>query len=464
MRRIALWVIGVWILQPVNAQTLTSALADDQLPAFRMQHFPASFHPARMKSDFLISGGSASFYSNIFYLKNTNILDLRDKVQMLLVMQEEETSDSKMDAIGLGFHTGRSRYQAAGQATFYGPAFWHRISQHWSVGIYSRIGVMGSAGDIPNELNYPSYDSQKNNQPFLIRSFSGSAFSMASIGVHASRNISLPDWEINAGVNLQWNFGLDMLGVRMNQDINSWTKLQNNGVRISNASVQWQYTYSNENLENYKLKINGQGASADFGIALRPKKSRLKWEAMLSLNQIGFIQYNKSTKVHNVEFENAVELNAEEFKSFTDLRSYSANLETKFMKSDGSSSTSEKIAIPTNGSISGSFLIHLDANVQFQSLFSLPFTNADSRVIMGFQYDFRYWKLFPYATLTNWQTYSPGLAIRAGYFTLGSNNVSAFFNSDRLDHADFNLLFSYNWVEWSQKKLRKNRNNKCYSF
>jgi hypothetical protein len=464
MRRIALWVIGVWILQPVKAQFLTSALADEQLPAFRMQHFPASFHPEKMKSDFLITGGSANFYSNIFYLKNSSLLDLRSKAEFLQTMEDSETSDSKMDAIGLEFHTGASRYQTALQATLYGPAFWYRINQDWSVGIYSRIGAMGSTGDIPDEINYPTYDAQSINQPFKIRAFSASALSMASLGLHASRNISLPDWELNVGMNVQWNLGLDMLGLRMHQDINAWTKIPNNGVRISNASVRWQYTYSNENQNQYLTQINGHGASADFGIAMRPKKSSLKWEAILSVNQIGFIVFNKNTEIYDIAFDKEIELNSAEFSSFTDLRSYSANLATRLAGSDYKSSISDKIVVPTHGSISGSFLIHIDSHIQIQSLFSLPFSNADPRLIMGVQYGFRYWKIFPYLTLTNWQTYSPGLAIRAGYLTLGTNNVSAFFKSATLDHADFHLLFSYNWMERSAKRIRKQRYDKCYFF
>lgn len=464
MRLLALWVISVWILQPVNAQTLTSALADDQLPAYRMQHFPAFFQPARLKSDFLIAGGSANFYSNILYLKNTSVLDLRSKVQMLVAMQDDDNSGSKMDAVGLGFYTGRSSYQAAGQATFHGPAFWYKINSEWSVGVYSRLSVMGSAGDIPDEINYPSLDSKRINQSFQIRTFSGNAMSMASIGIHAAKNISLRDWEINAGMNLQWNFGLDMIGIRMNQDIDAYTKLQNNRVRISNASVHWQYTSTNQDLDKYEMKVNGQGASIDIGFAIRPKKSYLKWEAMLSLNQIGFIEYNKSTESHDITFNQPMEFNSSDFSSFTDLQSYSAKIQSYTMGSDGKLNPETKVLVPTKGAISGSFMIHLDSHVQLQSLFSMPFSNADSRIILGVQYDFRYWKVFPYATLTNWQTYSPGLAIRAGYFTLGSNNVSAFFMSESLNHADFHLLFSYNWSEKSLKKMKHNQYNKCYSF
>lgn len=464
MRRIALWVIGVWILQPVEAQVLTSAMADDQLPAYRMQHFPASFHPEKMKSDFLLTGGSASVYTNMFYLKNSSILDLKQKVELLSTMQEDENSVSKMDAIGLGFHTGRSRYQTAVQATFYGPAFWHRINHVWTVGLYSRLSVLGSAADTPDEINYPVYDAKPSNQAFQIRSFSISVLSMASLGVHVSRNIFLRDWELNVGMNLQWNLGLDMLGMKMNQGINAWTKLQNTGVSISNASVQWQYTYPNENRNKYASQINGHGASVDFGIALRPKRSSLKWEAILSLNQIGFIEFNKSTEIHDIQFNKAVELNSSDFSSFTNLQSYSANLEAKLAGSDSKSNPSDKVMVPTKGSISGSFLIHMDSHLQFQSLFSLPFSNADPRLMMGIQYAFRYWKVFPYAALTNWQTYSPGLAIRAGYLTLGSNNLSAFFNSATLDHADFYLLISYNWTERLTKKIRKQRYDKCYSF
>ncbi len=464
MRHLALWVICVWILHPVNGQTLTSALADDQLPAFKMQHFPASFHPVWMKSDILITGGSANFYSNIFYLKNTNLFELRSKVDMLRTMQADEAAGSKMDAIGLDFHTGRSRYQAAGQATLFGPAFWYKINSEWSVGIYSRLSVLGSAGNIPDEINYPSYDSKRTNQPFNIRSFSGNAMSMGSIGAHASRNISFSDWDVNVGMNVQWNFGLDMLGVRMNQDIDAWTKLENNSVRISNASIHWHYTYTNETLSKYKLKVNGQGASLDFGIAIRPKKSSLKWEAMLALNQLGFIEYYKSTESHDIAFDRAIELNSADFSSFNDLRSYSAKLEEQALGREAGMSTVNKVLVPTKGSLSGSFLIHMDPNLQIQSLISFPFSLADPRLIVGVQYNFRYWKVFPYATLTNWQTYSPGLSIRAGYFTLGSNNVSAFFNSDRLDHADLHLLFSYNWNDKSLKKKRNRGTDKCYSF
>lgn len=464
MRLLALWVISVWILQPVNAQTLTSALADDQLPAFRMQHFPAFFQPLQLKSDFLLSGGSANFYSNIFYLKNTGILDLRSKAEVIMAMQENENAGSKMDAIGLGFHTGRSRYQAAGQATFHGPSFWYKINSDWSVGVYSRMSVMGSAGDIPDEINYPTFDSKRIHQSFQIRTFSGHAISMASVGFHAARYISINDWEIKAGINLQWNFGLDMVGIRMNQDIAAYTKLNNNSVRISNASVHWQFTSTNQGLSKYTPEVNGHGASIDFGFAIRPKKSSLKWEAILSLNQLGFIEYKKSTESHDITFDQVKEFNSSDFGLFTDLQSYSAKIQSYTMGSDSKGNPGTRVMVPTSGSVSGSFLIHLDSHVQLQSLFSMPFSNADSRMMLGVQYDFRYWRIFPYATLTNWQTYSPGLSIRAGYFTLGSNNVSAFFMSERLDHADFHFLFSYNWSERSRKKIKNNSYNKCYSF
>lgn len=413
------------------------------------------------------------FENNYAYIQDVgafkvlrNIEDIRPRPD---IDTENENPD---DFLILDFFNGNNKKQGSFLTTVMGPSVMVNLNSGFSFGIFTNVRTAASIRKIPASLNYYQFDNEDFNTDFSVAPFKAAAMSWSELGVNLAKQFKTTTGTLALGLNLKMLNGYEAFYFD-NQSTFDMSKINEGELAFQTLDVEYAFTNSNINNDQFDLSHNGGGIGLDLGFSyIKGEVNNYWWKAGLSLNDLGRIRFVNHAEQHQINTNTLTNLDLDAVEAGRNIQEQAQIVSEQLLNNpEGSASANNfKIHLPTalTGYIDYRLTKHIYVNAL--AIQSVPVgENAitrDNQIALTPRYETRRFGAMLPVTLLNYNKLRLGAAARFGFLTVGSENLASLFRQEEFTGTDFYVGIKVNPfnLSWPGRKGGSGKNVKCYTF
>ena len=238
-----------------------------------------------------------------------------------------------------------------------------------------------------------------------------------------------------------------------------YTKLRENDIAGDEVDLEYGFTDSNLNFDEFELENNGIGFGLDLGFTYTHGENpeNYDWKIGFSILDIGKIRFSENAQQHAVRQLNPTIVDTDLFTSFNGVDEANEYVQIFSQQTLGDSTASL---------VGNQFDVWLPQAFSFQ--FDKAFANnwyigaaiveqipiGDQRLqrgglmVVSPRYETRWFGASIPVSLYNWEKVNYGLALRLGFLSLGTDNLGSMIENKDFSGSDFYVALKINPFQW----------------
>lgn len=484
--------LGFILSKTVSGQEQLGLTLDNFTGMDQARLNPAFVPSSALTFDIRLVGLSMFVENNYAFIHNTSILDMKSKTDFVSAFDLDGKPVPNNTLVGDVYDTPNKKFVKF-SSTIAGPSIMIKIAEKHSVGAFVNFRSAFTTNNIPSALGYYDYEKQAYLDEFSIAPFKAAGANWIETGIHYGIDIERSNGRIDFGINLKYNSFLES-GIFALQNEMGYTKISKDSILIKSPAIEFGITSGNideivvdpnnktAEIGNLSPKIYGHGLSTDIGASMQIEDNDIegyRWRLGASILDFGIANLTKTAQLHSSSpIPDDVIISFSEFDNTTSLDSLEKQLSDLALGDPNASlkANSFKIGLPTAISIQGDyqFIQNVFVGATLVQPFGLTRYNLTRTAVLAVapRFENRYFSLSAPVVLRDWKSARMGLAGRAGFLTLGTDNLGSFIKKKDFTGTDFYLAIHLSAIElpkfMSSKKGKKRRGKKsklgCYGF
>ncbi len=467
----------LWLPFLTNAQEQIGLRQDFHAGINSIFSNPANTALSPFDWDVSITEVFATVDNNYAFFQRTSLFDLFEVDDVVEASEIESRSTLPPNTRIVDFYEPRKKYDVLANAAASLPSFMVKLPQGQRIGLFARMRGMLSDQNIPSELKYSNIKDAPEDKPFTVDKLDVAAMSWAEIGIHFSQPIQVENGKAAIGGQLKYLLGYDALFFRSNQETEIFSF---NGVDLifDRADIDAGLTTNNARSNDYNQERNGSGIGIDLGFVRTSEdygKKMGSWKWGVSLLDLGSIRFNKNAQLYRVVTGNPFEITQIEYQDWDNPIDVMETLSLRSLGDPQEAEEAEAFSLSLPAALSTQFDYQIDEQLFVSALWvqrlrlaqnGLERTNL---IALSPRIDGRWFGLSLPFSVYDYNRVNIGLAIRAAFLTIGSDNIGSFRQEVEFTGSDFYLALKVNpfrplSFNGNGNRKGKRKKIKCYEF
>ena len=489
MRNILWLLVGLLCSTSLSAQLQLGLRTENYAGVNALAINPAHGVYSELDWDVNLVGAGIFFETNYAYLDNTSLLRELNRLDVSQFALSNRMDDMPLSELGnttvVMYKDTRRKYRYQSLQTVIGPGFMTKIGEQWSIGVSSAAKVWSNGTGIPQELNYEEYDNRPFEVEFAVDDLQFSLMSWIETGVNVAYRVPTYTGSLGLGMTVKFLRGYES-GFLRNRSPFRMAKLQNMSFVVQ--SVDADFGYTNSNLaagdDGFDLTGNGAGFGIDLGFtyAIEDRDGTARLRLSAALNDIGGIRFNRNAMYHRVRNDMPA---VQAYDNYRDLSSVEQlpELVDRFLATTTTRDT-PGLSVETNAYRIGlPSTFNLQADVRLHELFyvnTLLVQNLRDDGISVRQpsvlaviprFEHRWGSVAVPLSIYDYDRPRVGLALRAAYLAVGTDDLGAWLFPGELSSADVYVALKLNSFRFGKgdglpthRGKRNGKRQNCYRF
>ena len=432
------------------------------------------------KWDLNIVSGGFNAQSNYGYFRESSLLDLWQNGDNIIAERDLESGSippaNSIVAVANN-DDGEKYFSTFGIGT--GPSLMLNLESGHSFGFFTNARFGYSIHDIPAAVSFDRfYDT-----PFFdfvdVEPFSMAGIAWAELGLNYAYKFPTYDGYMALGINVKFIQGYEAAFLQASA-VNPTAQIPGDTLIFESLNADYGLTTSNLSLVDFpgdasaSPTINGGGFGIDLGYTYiyEGNEDNYKWKLGASLLDLGSINFDKNTEVHDLRNDTLQFLDQNVYKegliedrirllSFETFGDSTASLEIRNFR----------VALPS--ALSFQFDYMLIENIYVNTLLIQRIALGGSAALrrnnllaVSGRYEHRWFGGGVSISALNYKQVAVGLSGRLAFLTFGTEDVGSLFGRKKFDSTDFYLGFKINPFDLGLNLGGRGRgkNVKCYEF
>ena len=478
-KRFRLLTLGLLLTGILSAQFQMGMRSDGYAGVSGLPLQPTSSVLNPFAWDVQLGGAGVFLQNNYGFLQNTGALPLLRSGNPTFARFNEPDVAPSSTLIRYNFVNGpRDRFFAT-SAYVSGPAATVKLGERHAVGFATGVRMLTSLFDLPDEFSYDYYEDRELDDAFAVGPFRGAAALYGEWSVNYAFRIPVASGNLAFGTTLKYLVGYEGLFAANRTDL-SYRKIANDRIEASRVDGAFGFTNNNLHSEGYQRQRNGGGFAADLGVTYthdgdyeRPYLFRLD----ASLLDVGALRFRRNAEYHELITDAPTEVSTDVFEVVQGIDSYRAGLEnlSETVLDDPTASRTGSaftLQAPTRFYLAGDLALTKNwyLHAAFLQAISLGERSLRRGAWMGVTPRFQHRWMTVALPVGIYQYYhlNVGASVRAGFLTVGTDNLASIFGQRRLYGSDFYLAVRIHPFALGgggkRGYGRRGRGVKCYRF
>ena len=448
---------------------------------------PAQGAHSALDWDVNLAGAAVFFSTNYAYLENSSLAHELGRLEESTFAFSNRMSGVPVsdELTVVQYNDTRRTYRYQSVQSILGPAFSARINEQWSVAVTTAMRVSSTGVNVPTALNYAKYDERPFDLPFVVDDLQFTAMSWREIGVGVAHRIPTYQGSLSLGMTVKHLRGYEA-GFLRNRSPFQMAKIPDMSFVVDRVDVDFGYTSSNliGRDESFELTPNGAGFGLDLGVtyALEDRDGRPVFRAGAAVIDIGGIRFNQNAVYHRVRSDMPA---VQRYHDYDDLSSITElpELVDRFISSATTRDAPTYRATTNAFRIGMPSVLHLQADVRPHELFGIDALLVQnlrndgvairqaSLLAVTPRFEHRWGAVAVPLSLYEYDRPRVGLALRAAYLVVGTDDLGSWLFRGRLSSADAYVALRLNSFRFGRgdglpvhRGKRRGRRQQCYRF
>jgi len=421
---------------------------------------PSSAFNSSQKWDVQIGGGHVFFQTNYGYINKSNLFNTISNSDEIEIHNYPDDPVENAAPLSVIFSADNSNTFTNAKAEVFGPGFMFQLNPKIKLGIFTRGRAFASLMDFPDELNYYNLNNTIVNTQYDANKFTSGTAGWNEIGLLYAQKISK---NIILGASFKYNVGISGANFRFENSF-SFTS---NDLQTFNPVGFGEYRISYAEIDSDLM--NGNGFGLDLGITINNIFSK-GTSLGISILDLGYTKFNGRSLF--VSYDQTHILERSNYSSLNDPNELLDQITTDFY----ARREFDEVFIDHPTTISIQYLHTINKRVKIQAVFNQGINIKKSEYIKGTVYpsgeiegpnsllatgiyETKNISVFLPMTLVNYDRINTGLAFRAYFLTIGSDDIGSLFGRRNFDGTD--IYINLNIYPFLVKKADK---VPCFSF
>lgn len=392
--------------------------------------------------------------TNYGYINNTNLFKLIKNYEDVVFPQARDEIIQPSPTMTAIFNVStNSNFNTV--SGVYGPGFLLKVNDVISAGFSMRVRAHVGIPKIPVVANYYNFKNINRNQIYNLTEFHMSGLAWTEYIFHFAKQTKN---NLSLGINFKYLQGLETFMASNDQSFNFLEADNGSKSVLDNGQFTFNYTDYED-----RTRVKGHGLGFDIGISIRDlllQNSRLG----VSLIDVGFIQFKGSQNTYT--FTPFINFDDQSYENIENLNELNTQLAQDFELLN----SNEKIVsyIPTALSLQYNIALQHNINIEAQwtqrlSLGKHHIIRPNSSSISAY-FEKKHFSFFLPVTFYDYSKIHLGAALRLGYLTIGSDDITSLFGSNNFDGYDLYMKINLYPFKLRSKNKTPNSEINCYSF
>lgn len=426
--------------------------------------------------------GAAFFSNNYAFIENRNLFDLakvRDGTEVVLRPDIENEGEISPETLVIGFYDNNRKRSIALSNSVLGPSFLIQLPHQQSAGIFTRFRAEGYSQSFSTNLSYFTYYNRPFEETFSIQPFQSNLMTWSELGLHYGKGFETYEGKIALALNARWLQGYEAAYFQNHSQLR-YTKFPGDTVSVNAVDVQFGWTDSNLENDEFNLQRNGSGFAFDIGFnyLLGEDDENYRWKIGASLLDFGYIDFNKNAQKH-IAIKDTLNIMAfedyEDFREVSELDDLVAVFSEKTLGSPDSSFADSQFRMLLPAALSlqldYAFTENIYLNVTLvQGIGSQkPALQRGGMLALTPRFEHRWGSVAIPLVVYNMNYFRVGAAVRLAFLTIGTDHLGSIFSRSDFYGTDFYMALKVNPFNiggsiGGKKGKRRNGRVKCPSL
>ena len=386
--------------------------------------------------------------TNYVFFENSSLLSLLNNDQDYIYGPNNRRRDVPREGLILDYYDDNTERYGFSNYNIMGPSFFVRLSPRSSIGLITRGRAVASVTGIPPELSYYQFNSTIGQAGFTMQESVTAILAWGEIGVNYVHQIETSNGQLSLGGTVKLLQGYE--GSYVFNDIPiELSRLDGDSIQSSSGAIEFAYTSSLLDTEDYEFALNGTGIGLDLGAVYTiggESAIDYKWKFGLSVLDIGRIKFTQNAARHAVSTDKPVSFGGPEYREFNRisetedaLRYFSSQVLGDSMASFQGNEFS--VILPTAFSIQVDYKLKESIFINATILQGVPFGRNGLRRanLIGItpRIEKAWYGLSLPVSYYNFDQFRVGAALRLGPLFMGSSDLGSIFQRSDLSGTDF---------------------------
>lgn len=420
--------------------------------------------------DVNLIGADVFVENNYAFFENTNLPEVLRQLENEIEVRPEIDNENEIDPNSLivDFFRERKKRFLSIASNITGPSALIQLPNRQAVGILTRARVAAYSQKIPASLNYYEFEDIAVFDDFSVTPFQMTSVAWSEIGAHYSKSFDTYEGEAAIGVNLKYLQGYEAVYFS-NESPFRLTRLPNDSIQANAADLDYGFTNTTVQGEDFNINRNGTGFSVDIGFnfTIAEYADNYRWRIGASLQDIGQINFNQNAERYQLNTDTVVQIVSSNYEQYNDIEQLDdvVNFFNEDVLGDtlanNFGSPSFKVWLPAAFSLQADYSVneYFYLNATYIQRINLPGAALQRGNLLALtpRFESRWFSAsLPMATY-NWQDFRFGLALRLAFLTIGSDNLGSIINRSNFTGTDFYFALKINpfKVNFGGKSKRK---------
>ena len=299
----------------------------------------------------------------------------------------------------------------------------------------------------------------------------------SEFGINYARKIETYAGHITLGANLKFLTGYEAAYIKNNSTFDI-TEAIGNMVTIAQPDIQFGYTNTNIDGEDFERSRNGNGFGLDIGATYvyEGNEDNYKFKIGASFLDIGNINFNQNSADYLFQLDTAQQFIRDDYENYNEISvdSFFRQMSVDIYDDPDQlrRGNSFKMGSPTAFSLQADYMIMERFYVSGLLVQSLPISKIrverGNLLAVAPRFEHRWWAASLPITFYNYQHLNIGASLRLAFLTLGSDNLGSLLGKrSKFSGTDFYIALKVNPFDLGLNiggGGGRGGNVKCYSF
>ena len=415
---------------------------------------PAFAFKSKNKWDIQLAGAHAFFQTDYGHIHNSNLFKTLSNLDSITELNYPVDDIVMAEDLDVVYKIGASASHVDVHAEFLGPGFLFNVNPDLKVGMSYALRAYGSMHDIPSIFNYYSINNTFIDSTYTSEKINSVAARWHEVSFHVSKKIDKIVFGAQVKYLLGW--GMGHFSVDNNFSFNSPTEASVTAAstgQFNVASIGW----------NESDRMQGTGIGIDIGINIDDflmEGSQLG----VSILDIGSISSAGQNITYGFDLQDS--LVRDNYLDIRDDITLINQLNNDFEVIEDSGSLTAGLPL----ALSIQYKYQINEKFSFESALtqriklSKTMLSRPNSFYVGGVYENKYFSAYLPVTVYDYKSIRPGLALRALFFTIGSDDLLSLFGKNDFNGTDLYVNLSF-YPFWNGKDKTKNLKEGCdYGF
>jgi len=420
----------------------------------------------------LISAGFSA-HTNYGFIEKSNFFHAIRNAEKIVIRRDLEGAPQADDVIADFENNKRLKFLTA-QGNALGPSFMVKLRNGHSLGLFTNLRAAATSQDFPSVLNFNTFFDTPFNSFLDVDGFKLSSMIWSEVGLNYAARFDTNDGYIGIGGNLKFINAHEAFYLDTRVTIPS-AQIPGDTLLFQSPQLEYGLTTSNMEGEDIGIKTNGFGVGVDIGFTYvyEGNEDHYKWKVGASLLDLGQIELSQNAENHLIISDSLIVFPSNALYAKSNQERIYFLSEIGLQDSTASlNSSSFRIGLPGAISLQGDYFIAPHFYVHGVWLQRIPMGKQSLRrnniIAATPRFEHRWFGAALPLVLLNYQKVNLGTAIRIGFLTFGSDDVTSFIGKSKLDSADFYVALKINpfnlGLNLGGGGRRSRKGVKCYNF